>query len=122
MSRQFDNIKKVVDGIDRRFIEESADSMQNENKNTIHSFESEDFIEIRENPKKKSSNIFIGLSAVAAAIVCVVSVGVVAAVKGNEVSIANSSAQEVSSTTDKELLNSSNSTIITDILQQMTLF
>lgn len=114
MSRQFDNIKKVVDGIDRRFIEESADSMQNENKNTIHGFESEDFIEIRENPKKKSSNIFIGLSAVAAAIVCVVSVGVVAAVKGNEVSIANSSAQEVSSTTDKELLNSSNSTIITD--------
>ncbi|MBP3923426.1 MAG: hypothetical protein J6D27_10700 [Ruminiclostridium sp.] len=114
MSQQFDYLKKVIDGIDKDFIIESAESMQNENKNTIHSFESENFIEIRENPKKKSSNIFIGLSAVAAAIVCVVSVGVVAVVKGNEVSIANSSAQEVSSTTDKELLNSSNSTIITD--------
>lgn len=85
MSQQFDYLKKVIDGIDKDFIIESAESMQNENKNTIHSFESEDFIEIRENPKKKSSNIFIGLSAVAAAIVCVVSVGVVAVNGGNEI-------------------------------------
>jgi hypothetical protein len=114
MSQQFDYLKKVIDGIDKDFIAESAKSMQNENKNTIHSFESEDFIEIRENPKKKSSNIFIGLSAVAAAIVCVVSVGVVAVVKGNEVSTVNSLAQGESVTTDKELLTSSNSPVVTD--------
>lgn len=116
MSQQFDYLKKVIDGIDKDFIAESAESMQNEklNVNEKHSFESEDFIEIKETQKKKSGNMFIGLSAVAAAIVCVVSVTAFAVTKGNEVSVVNSSAQEVSSTTDKELLNSSNTTVITD--------
>ncbi len=116
MSQQFDYLKKVIDGIDKDFIAESAESMQNEklNINEKLSFESGNFIEIKENPKKKSGSMFIGLSAVAAALVCVVSVAAFAVTKGNEVSVVNSSSSDNVSTTDNELLNSSDLALITD--------
>ncbi len=108
MSQQFDYLKKVIDGIDKDFIAESAESMQNEklNINEKHSFESGDFIEIKENPKKKSGNMFIGLSAVAAVLVCVVSVAAFAVTKGNEVSVTQSGGDYITHISQDEIIES----------------
>ncbi len=93
MSQQFDSIKKVIDGIDRRFIEESADSMLSKGTYVVKSpdVEASELIEIKECPKKRSFGMLAGLSAAAAALVCVVSVGVIAAGGGNGITVQQSS-------------------------------
>ena len=98
MSYQFDYLKKVIDGIDKDFIAESADSMQEKGSaiSKLQEFNDEDFVVVNEKQKNKFSNMAVGLTAAAAVLVCAVSVSAYMMTRGEDISVVQSGGSVVS--------------------------
>ena len=92
MSERFDYLKKVVDGIDKNFIEESADSMLVEEAliSKTLKYDAEDFVVVKEKSKNKFSGMIAGLTVAAAVLVCAVSVSAYMLIGGNGISVMQS--------------------------------